>query len=73
MANLYRVFKDLIPDAPLLVGAVSAVASGYCLIDLPGGGQVSGRGTSSIGQKVFVRDGVIEGNAPSLTVELIEI
>lgn len=73
MANLYRVFKDLIPDAPLLVGTVTAVLSGHCLITLPGGGQVTGRGTSSIGQKVFVRDGLIEGNAPNLTVEVIEI
>lgn len=73
MANLYRIFKDLIPEAPLMVGTVSTVETGYCVIDLPGGGQVTGRGSSSIGQTVFVRDGVIEGSAPILTLELIDI
>ncbi|MFZ6675369.1 hypothetical protein [Undibacterium sp. Xuan67W] len=73
MSNLYRLFKDLIPEAPLLVGTVAAVLSGHCLITLPGGGQVTGRGVGTLGQTVFVRDEVIEGDAPNLTVEVIDI
>lgn len=73
MANLYKVFKALIPDQPLQVGTVIALQTGQCIIELPGGGRVTGRGDASIGQKVFVRDGVIEGQAPDLTVQVIEI
>ena len=40
---------------------------------LPGGGLIRARGSAAIGQKVFVRDDVIEGSAPSLTLEIIEI
>jgi hypothetical protein len=39
----------------------------------PGGGLIRARGSAAIGQKVFVRDDVIEGGAPSLTLEIIEI
>jgi hypothetical protein len=33
----------------------------------------SARGSAALGQKVFVRDDAIEGIAPSLTLEIIEI
>jgi hypothetical protein len=42
-------------------------------VALPGGGLIRARGSAAIGQKVFVRDDVIEGVAPSLTLEIIEI
>lgn len=73
MANLYREFLRLIPDAPLLVGTVVAVGAGGCEVQLPGGGTVFARGAAALAQKVFVRDGAIEGEAPDLSVELIEI
>lgn len=73
MANLYRVFRDLIPEAPLLVGEVTAVQTGGCVVSLPAGGTVFARGVAAIGQQVFVRDGVIEGEAPALAVVEIEI
>lgn len=73
MANIYQQFKALIPDPPLLVGTVIAVQPGQCVIALPGGSQVTGRGSASLGQKVFIRGGLIEGQAPNLTVQLIEI
>lgn len=73
MANLFKVFKDLIPDHPLLVGTVIVVETGQCLIQLPGGAYVTGRGDGVVGQKVFIRDGVIEGQAPNLTVQVIEV
>lgn len=73
MANLYRVFKDLIPDAPLLVGTVLALRLDGCLISFPDGSHITARGTATLAQKVFVRDGVIEGPAPDLTVVSIDI
>ena len=71
MSNLYRKFLSLIPDAPLLVGTV--VATAPMRVALPDGTQIPARGEAALGDRVFVRDGAIEGSAPSLPVELIEI
>lgn len=71
MSNLYRKFRELIPDAPLLVGAV--VSADPVRVQLPDGTWIVARGDATVGQKVFVRDGVIEGTAPTLPVELIEV
>ena len=65
--NLFKQFLDLIPPRPLEVGTVqSIIASGIATIELPGGGVLQARGEAMVGQRVFVRDGVIEGPAPEL-------
>lgn len=74
--NLYRALRELIPDAPLQVATVSSVnySAGSSTITWPGGTQQVVRGTSaSAGSNVFVRDGVIEGAAPVLTPQTIEV
>ena len=71
MSNLYRKFKALIPDAPLLVGTV--IATTPLRVELPDGTQVPARGEATLGDRVFVRDGAIEGPAPTLPVEIIEV
>ncbi|QPF74185.1 hypothetical protein G8A07_15525 [Roseateles sp. DAIF2] len=73
MRNPFRQFLDLIPTEPLQVGTVRAVANGLATIELPGGGTISARGEAVIGQNVFVRGGAIEGAAPALPIEVIEI
>jgi len=73
MANVYQTFKSLLPDASLLTGTVTLIQAGNYVIQLPGGGVISARGQAKVGQKVFVRDGVIEGIAPNLTVQVIEV
>jgi len=74
MHNLYEQFRQLIPDPPLQAGTVvGVVGPGSVTVALPGGGLIRARGSAAIGQKVFVRDDVIEGVAPSLTLEIIEI
>jgi hypothetical protein len=73
MRNLYAEFRSLIPEAPLQVGTVTQVTGGVVTVQLPGGGLLKARGTAAIGQKVFVRDAVIEAIAPNLTLEIIEI
>lgn len=73
MSNLYRQFQRLFPAAPLQVGTVSAVVGGVATVTLPGGGTVQARGEATVGARVFARDGAIEGLAPALPVELIEI
>lgn len=73
MSNIYRQFLDLLPVRPLQVGSVTSVTGSSCTVQLPGGGLLQARGQASVGQSVFVRDGVIEGQAPSLPLEIIEI
>ena len=73
MSNLYRQFLDLLPPRPLQVGTVTATDGSTCTVQLPGGGVLQARGAATVGQQVFVRDGVIEGDAPALTVVAIEI
>jgi hypothetical protein len=73
MHNLYEQFRQLIPDPPLQAGTVIDVGSGVVTVALPGGGRIKARGSAALGQKVFVRDDAIEGIAPSLTLEIIEI
>jgi hypothetical protein len=73
MSNIYRKFLDLLPARPLQVGAVMSVSGGLATVELPGGGRLQARGQATAGQRVFVRDGVIEGVAPNLPVEVIEV
>lgn len=67
MPNLYKQFMDLQSPKPLLVGTVAFVINGVATVNLPGGGRLQARGPAQAGQRVFVRDGAIEGEAPSLT------
>ena len=73
MHNLYQQFRALLPDPPLQVGIVIGVTSGVVTVQLPGGGLLKARGNAQVGQKVFVRDAVVEAIAPNLTLELIDI
>ena len=73
MTNIYRTFLNLLPARPLQVGTVLAIADGVATIELPGGGRLQARGAATDGQRVFVRDGVIEGAAPNLPIEVIEV
>lgn len=66
MPNAFREFMALMPDQPLEVGDVTAIKASVAMIQLPGGGVVHSRGQATVGQRVFVRDGVIEGPAPTL-------
>lgn len=73
MRNIYRVFLDLLPARPLQVGTITALDGEVATVELPGGGLLTARGGGNVGDPVFVRDGVIEGDAPAMPVEIIEI
>lgn len=73
MRNIYRVFLDLMPGRPLQVGIITAIDGDIATVELPGGGLLTARGSGVIGDPVFVRDGVIEGEAPALPIEIIEV
>lgn len=70
--NLFRRLQNLLPTPLLLVGDVVSVSDGTAKVQEPGGGVTLVRGTASVGQRVYFRDGVIEGLAPSLPIELVE-
>lgn len=67
LTNPWREFAALNPPAPLLVGTVAAISGGVATVTLPGGGVLRARGTATVGLRVYVRDGLIEGPAPTLT------
>lgn len=74
--NLYRALRELLPEAPLQVATVYAVhtATGDSTVTWPGGSTQRVRGTDvAAGGLAFVRNGVIEGPAPALTLEVIEV
>lgn len=71
--NPYKRLLGLLPQRPLQVGTVIAVNGGVATIELPGGGRDQARGTATVGQRVFFRDGAIEGAAPNLTFVEITI
>lgn len=71
--NPYKLLRDLLPSPQLQVGTVQYVNNGVCTLELPGGGIAQARGTAAVGSKVYFRDGAIEGAAPTLPVEIIEV
>jgi hypothetical protein len=75
MRNLYQEFQNLIPQPVLQVGTVQSVSGNIATVRLPGGDTLIARGADSnlINQKVFVKSNVIEGLAPNLPTEIIEI
>ena len=73
MSNPYRALLSLLPGRPLLVGTVTAVAGGVATIEMEGGATAQARGDVSVGDHVFFRDGSVEGPAPALDLEIIEV
>ncbi len=74
MANLKKIFQSLVAQPPLLVGAVTSNDGvGMLVVQLPDGSLLRARGDASVATQVFVRDGVVQGPAPALPIELIEI
>lgn len=71
--NVFRAFLDLVPAPPLQVATVVQVDGDLATVELPSGGLLQVRGAAAIGDSVFVRDGVIEGEAPALPVVLISV
>lgn len=73
MRNPYKLLRDLLPQPPLQVGTVTAFADGGATLQLPGGGIAKARGNAAVNDHVFFRNEVIEGPAPNLPVEVIEV
>lgn len=71
--NPYKLLRELIPEPALVVGDVIEYADGTATIELPGGGTIQARGIAAVTDRVFVRGDTIEGPAPTLTIELIDV
>jgi hypothetical protein len=68
MRNLFAEFRALLAPGVLQVGEVTHFADGIATIELPGGGTLRARGEAAVGDRVFVRDGAIQGPAAVLPV-----
>lgn len=74
MSNLYRSFAELFAPDPLWAGEVVATTALGSTVELPDGARIDVRGTATVGSKVFVRAGVIEGPAPDVaTFHIIDV
>lgn len=73
MSNVYKKLLGLLPGRPLLIGDVTDVTNGVATITLIDGGTAQARGSASVGDRVFFRDGAIEGTAPNLPIETIDL
>ena len=71
--NLYRDLRSLLPGPRLVIGTVTVVETGRVTVELPDGSTVVALGSASVGENVYVRDGAVEGVAPTLSVVEIEI
>jgi hypothetical protein len=72
VSNPLKQLRALIPAAPLLVGEVTSISAELRTVELPDGSKLTARGDAGIGDQVFIRGGVIEGAAPSLTaIEIV--
>lgn len=74
MLNPYKRLVELLPQYPRLIGTVIAVDGADVLLEQLGGGQQRAVGEGlSVGDKVFFRNGAVEGPAPNLPEVEIEL
>lgn len=69
--NLFTQFRRLVVSPPRLYGEVVSTSGDLAMVELPDGSLIQSLGTATVAQKVFVRAGVIEGEAPNLPVTSI--
>lgn len=73
MFNPYQQLRALFPNPPLQVGVVEYASLGSLTMLLDGGSRVVIRGEGLVGERLFFRDGVVEGKAPSLPYTTFDI
>lgn len=62
--NPYKRLLALIPGQPEQIGEVIAVSDDGVTVELPTGAQIRARGEATVGDYVYVKDGVVLGPAP---------
>jgi hypothetical protein len=71
--NLYRRFSDLSGRSLRTVGVCVSADFGECRIQYPGGSIVNVKGGGVVGERYFVMDGRLDGEAPGLVSLEIEV
>lgn len=66
MPNLFLELQELLKPGRTQIGTVVAYVNGVATVEFPGAGQARAKGQATVGGKVFVLDGVIQGPAPDL-------
>lgn len=64
--NAYSKLLNLLPSQPLLVGQLVSTYNEISILTLLDGGVITARGTGTVGQNYYVRNGLIESAAPNL-------
>lgn len=73
MSNLFKQFERLLPRQAAQVGDVVTVHADGVTVELPTGALVRVRGEAEVGDRVYIRGGAVDGPAPDLAVEVVEI
>lgn len=73
MSNPFKLFQSLFPVPQTQVGVVQSIAGGVAVVRLQDGSYVQARGSASVSDNVFVKDGQLQGTAPSLSAVNIDI
>lgn len=73
MKNLYQRFTDLTGRAARTVAVCVSADFGECTVQYPGGALVRVRGAGTVGQRYFILDGRLDGEAPNLPALEIEV
>ena len=73
MSNPYKRLVQLIPGQPIDTGTVTAVRSDGVTVQLLDGTSINVRGTASVSDVVYIRNGAVDGPAPDLTGTTIEV
>lgn len=73
MNNAYKRLIALLPEKPTDIGEVTAIRADGCTVELLTGETVAVMGTATLGAMVYVKDGAIQGPAPSLATVEIEV
>lgn len=75
MPNPLATLRQLLPDAPLFTGTIASAASGVYTVTLADGSTVQARGLAGLttGHAVWLQGGVIQGDAASVSLTVIEI
>lgn len=72
--NIWRRFQALAnPPSLVAVGVVVDADFGECTVAYPGGSQQRVKGAGTVGQAYFIRDGRMDGEAPTLAATVIEV
>lgn len=71
--NPYKRLTQLIAGPPTDVGEVLSVEADGAIIELVSGAQIRALGAATLGDWVYVRDGVIQGPAPELSGTTIDV